>query len=51
MIVASITATAIIHLFDAAALCCGGEELSDGAAAIAVTRTRRRGLPGAGLAH
>jgi hypothetical protein len=34
MIVASITATAIIHLFGAAALCCGGEELCDGAAAI-----------------
>jgi len=34
MIVASITAIAIIHLFGAAALCCGGEELCDGAAAI-----------------
>jgi len=34
MIVASITAIAIIHLFGAAALCCGGEELCDGAAAM-----------------
>jgi hypothetical protein len=34
MIVASITAIAIIHLLEAAALCCGGEELSDGAAAM-----------------
>jgi hypothetical protein len=34
MIVASITATAIIHLFEAAGLCCGGEELCEGAAAM-----------------
>jgi hypothetical protein len=31
----SITAIAMIHLFKGAALCCGGEELCDGAAAIA----------------
>src|SRR5580658_11349612 len=34
MIVASITATAISHLFDEGALICGGAELSEGAAAM-----------------